>query len=55
MTSANGQVRDDEFMLGFMVESSAIVNDASTVFGKILVDVGVRFCMAGAVFGDVGG
>ena len=37
-----------------MLESSAIVNDASTVFGKFLSDFGVQFCVAGAVFGEVG-
>ena len=36
-----------------MVESSAIVNDASTVFGKFVLDFGVLFCVAGAVFGEV--
>ena len=29
VTSANGQVRDDQFGFGFMVESPAMVNDAS--------------------------
>ena len=38
-----------------MVESSAIVNDASIVCGKFLLDLGVHFCVAGAVFGEVGG
>ena len=38
-----------------MVELSASVNDASTVFGKFLLDFGVLFWLAGAVFGDVGG
>ena len=38
-----------------MLESSAIVNDASSVFGKSLLDFGVPFCVAGAVFGEVGG
>ena len=37
------------------LESSAIVNDASTVFGKFLLDFGVQFFVAGAVFGEVGG
>ena len=37
-----------------MVELSAIVNDASAVFGKFLLDFGVQFCVAGAVFGEVG-
>ena len=38
-----------------MLESSAIVNDASTVFGKFLIDFGVQFFVAGAVFGGVEG
>ena len=38
-----------------ILESSAIVNDASIVFGKFLLDFGVQFCVAGAVFGEVGG
>ncbi len=38
-----------------MLESSAIVNDASTVFGKFLLDFGAQFCVAGAIFGKVGG
>ena len=36
-----------------MLESFAIVNDASTVFGKFLLDFGEQFCVAG--IGDVGG
>ena len=31
------------------------LNDASTVFGKFLLDFGVQFFVAGAVFGEVGG
>ena len=27
----------------------------STVFGKFLLDFGMQFCVAGAVFGEVGG
>ena len=38
-----------------ILESSAIVNDASIVFGEFLLDFGVHFCVAGAVFGEVGG
>ena len=38
-----------------ILESSAIVNDASIVFGKFLLDFGVQFCVAGAVFGEVEG
>ena len=29
--------------------------DASTVLGEFLLDFGMQFCMAGAVFGEVGG
>ena len=61
VSSANGRVRDDEFMLGsfsdhsrIILESSAIVNDASIVFGKFFLDFGMLFCVAGAVFGEVG-
>ena len=28
--------------------------DAATVFGKFFFDFGVPFCVAGAVFGEVG-
>ncbi len=38
-----------------MLESSAIVNDASTAFGEFLLDFGVKFGVAGAIFGEVGG
>ena len=38
-----------------ILESSAIVNGASTVSGKFFLDFGVQFCVAGAVFGEVGG
>ena len=34
-----------------ILESSAIVNDASIVFGKFLFDFGAQFCVAGAVGG----
>ena len=53
VTSANGRVRDDQFMFGscdgrIMFGSWSnrprIVNDASTIFGKFLADVGVLFC-----------
>ena len=30
-------------------------DDTSTVFGKFLLDLEVQFCVAGAVFGEVGG
>ena len=29
--------------------------DTSTVFGQFLLDFGMQFCVAGAVFGEVGG
>ena len=32
-----------------------IVNDTSTVFGQFLLDFGMQFCVAGAVFDEVGG
>ena len=59
-------MRDDEFMLGscsdhvrIMVGScsnrSRIGIDASTVFGEFLLDFGMQFCVAGTVFGEVGG
>ena len=34
---------------------SRIGIDTSTVFGQFLLDVGMQFCVAGAVFGEVGG
>ena len=34
---------------------SRIGNDTSTVFGKFLLDLGMQFCVAGAIFGEVGG
>ena len=66
VTSANGRVRDDEFMLGscsdhvrIMVGSWSnrprIGIGASTVLGEFRLDFGVHFCVAGAVFGEVGG
>ena len=42
-------------MVGSFSDRSRIVNDASTVFGKFFLDFGVQFCVAGAVFGEVGG
>ena len=54
VSSANGRVRDDEFMLGSWSNRPRIVNDTSTVFGKFLLDFGMQFCVAGAVFGEVG-
>ena len=31
------------------------INDISSVFSRLLLDFGVLFCVAGAVFGEVGG
>ena len=31
-----------------------IGHDASTVVGNIFLDLGMQFCVAGAVFGEVG-
>ena len=58
VTSVNGRVQFCNFMLGscrIMLESSAIEHDASTVFSKFLLDVGLQFCVAGAVFAEIGG
>ena len=66
VTSANGRVRDDEFMVGSCSDHGRIMFgscsnrprigiDASTVLGEFRLDFGVHFCVAGAVFGDVGG
>ena len=38
-----------------MLESSAIVNDASSVFNTFSSYFGTSFLVASAVFGDVGG
>ena len=42
-------------MLGSCSDRSRIGIDASTVFGEFFFDFGVQFCVAGAVFGEVGG
>ena len=42
-------------MFGSWSNRLRVGNDASTVFGKFCLDFGVQFCMAGAVFGEVGG
>ena len=42
-------------MVGSCSDRSRIGIDASTVFGKFFLDFGVQFCVAGAVFGEVGG
>ena len=66
VTSANGRVRDDEFMVGSCSDHVRIMLgswsnrprigiDASTVLGEFRLDFGVHFCVAGAVFAEVGG
>ena len=42
-------------MVGSWSNRPRIENDASTVFGKFFLDFGEEFCVAGAVFGEVGG
>ena len=42
-------------MFGSCSNRPRIGNDASTVFCNFFLDFGVRFCVAGAVFGEVGG
>ena len=42
-------------MFGSWSNRPRIGNDTSTVFGEFLLDFGVQFCVAGAVFGEVGG
>ena len=42
-------------MVGSWSNRSRIVSDTSTVFGQFLLDFGMQFCLAGAVFGEVGG
>ena len=65
-TSANGRVRDDEFMLGSWSDHGRImlgswsnrpriVIATSTVFREFLLDFGLSFCVAGATFGEVEG
>ena len=66
VTSANGRARDDEFMVGSCSDHGRIMFgscsnrprigiDASTVLGEFRIDFEVHFCVAGAVFGEVGG
>ena len=55
VSSANGRVQFCNFMFGSWSNRPRIVNDASIVFGKFLLDFGMQFCVAGAVFGEVGG
>ena len=42
-------------VVGSFSDWSRIGNDVSPVFSKFLSDVGWSFCVAGAVFGEVGG
>ena len=42
-------------MVGSCSNRPRIGIDASTVFGQFLLDFGMQFCVAGAVFGEVGG
>ena len=42
-------------MLGTVSDRSRIGNGVSAVFSKFLSDLGCSFCVAGAVFGEVGG
>ena len=42
-------------MVGSFSNRSLNVNDVSSVFEKLLRNFGGSFCVAGAVFGDVGG
>ena len=40
--------------LGSFSDRSRIGNDVSPVFSNFLSDLGLSFCVAGAVFGEVG-
>ena len=42
-------------MFGSYSNRPRIGIDASAVFGNFFFDFGVEFCVAGAVFGEVGG
>ena len=42
-------------LLGSSSDRPRIGNDVSAVFEKFLLNVRESFCVAGAVFGDVGG
>ena len=48
-------MRDDGFMVGSWSNRPRIVNTISTVFREFRFDFGMSFCVAGAVFGEVGG
>ena len=54
VSPANGQVQFCNFMVGSWSNRPRALNDASTVFRKFLLDFGMQFCVAGAVFGKVG-
>ena len=47
----------DRVRIGFGLcsDRSRIGIESSTVFGKFFFDFGMQFCVAGAVFGEVGG
>ena len=50
-----GSVSDrSRIMVGTVSDRSRIGNDVSPVFSQFLSDVGRSFCVAGAVFGEVG-
>ena len=42
-------------MVGSCSNRPRVGIDASAVYGKFFFDFGVQFCVAGAVFGEVGG
>ena len=51
VTSASGRVQ----FCNSMLNRTRIMLESSTNFGKFLLDFGLQFCVAGAVFGEVGG
>ena len=51
----HGRIIHSRIVVGSWSNRPRIVNDASTVFAQFLLDFGVQFFVAGAVFGDVGG
>ena len=51
-SSCSDRVR---IMFGSCSNRPRIGIDTSTVFGQFLLDFGMQFCVAGAVFGEVGG
>ena len=51
-----GSVSDhSRIMLGSFSDRSRIGNDVSAVSSYFLYDLGPSFCVAGAIFGEVGG